>query len=735
MQSLWNRTGKSIAPGLLAILLTSSLASAPARAADGDDLPEVEARILQFEDQRVSSPELHALLTDARAQVRGRAALALGRIGLASDVQKLVPLLDDADPEVRRWAAFALGEIDDSTAAAPLEKLLLDLQEMDSETRALAVEGLGKLRRGEEACRIALRDETSAVKVSALYAAWKIPVHDVVPELIELARHEQVDLRHAAVYCLMRFLGAPASGRTPIPGGVDLTAEERASIAVSLREAMTDPSPLVRMQAARGLRNDASRGATQLLLNAIEDEDWRVRVEVLRSLGAEIPDSAGGPRIVPLPPVFARVSDPNPNVGVTAIEAMAQLRGVKPMEGKLVDARLAELLSSHSQPRFRESAFLALTTRMRREEMGDEARASWEAKIDALLADRNWSVRAAVIPGLDLLGRDAQRRILDLLRNDESRVSKLALSPYLRIRAEEGTGTLLERLQPELGVYLESVDPILRSSAWDAVRELIAAAQERAQAGETSDSPALPALGEADWTELETMIEQANARIAGDPAFVEVRQAFIAIAALHPERARLGAFLRARCDDPNYLVRRDAVRALRDAGLEPPRAAEPVETEKTLDEYRAILEWARREWRAEIETDGGTLAIRLFTRDAPLTCWNFARLCERSFYDGGSWHRVVPDFVLQDGCPRGDGWGGPPWQIRCEINRHRYDRGALGMALSGKDTGGSQFFLTHSEQPHLDGGYTVFGSMESGQSIADRIVQGAPIHRIRVVEG
>ena len=144
---------------------------------------------------------------------------------------------------------------------------------------------------------------------------------------------------------------------------------------------------------------------------------------------------------------------------------------------------------------------------------------------------------------------------------------------------------------------------------------------------------------------------------------------------------------------------------------------------------------SRREWRAEIETDGGTLAIRLFTRDAPLTCWNFARLCERSFYDGGSWHRVVPDFVLQDGCPRGDGWGGPPWQIRCEINRHRYDRGALGMALSGKDTGGSQFFLTHSEQPHLDGGYTVFGSMESGQSIADRIVQGAPIHRIRVVEG
>lgn len=733
--------GTRIASGLVAMFLASTVASAlilalataSASAADADDLLDVEARILQFEDQRVSPPELHALLTDARPQVRWRAALALGRIGFASDVQKLAPLVNDADPEVRRWTAFALGEIDDSTAAAPLAQIILGKQETDSETRALAVEGLGKLRRGEEACRVALQDEAPAVQMSALFASWKIPVRGIVPELIQLAGHDDVELRHAAVYCLMRFLGAPASGRTPIPGGVDLTSEERTSITAALREAMTDASPLVRMQAARGLRNDASGTSTSLLLRAIEDEDWRVRVEVLRSLGADIADSLGGPRIVPLPPIFARVSDPNPNVGVTAIEAMAQLRGVKPMEGKLVDIRLAELLD-HPQPRFRETAFLTLVTRMRRTEMGDAELASLEAKFETLLADRHWSVRTAVYPGLDLLSRDAQRRILELLRNDESRVSKLALSPYFRMRAEEGAGTFFERLEPELGVHLESPDPILRYSAWDAVRELLVAAQD-AQAGEASEPSTLPTLGEADWAQLETMLEKAHTPIASDPAFVEVRQALITIAALHPERERLGAFLRASCDDPNYLVRRDAIAALRDAGLEPPREPGPVETDKTLDEYRSILEWANRKWRAQIETDGGTLEIDLFTRDAPLTCWNFARLCDRSFYDGGNWHRVVPDFVLQDGCPRGDGWGGPPWQIRCEINRHRYERGALGMALSGKDTGGSQFFLTHSDQPHLDGGYTVFGSMTSEQSIADQIVQGAPIHRIRVVEG
>ncbi len=342
---------------------------------------------------------------------------------------------------------------------------------------------------------------------------------------------------------------------------------------------------------------------------------------------------------------------------------------------------------------------------------------------------------AAALGGLDLLSRASQRRILESLREDDPRVAKLALSPYFRIRAEEGTGPLLERLRPELDRYLASEDPIVRYSAWDAVRELFAVAEQESPAGQSETQPSLPPVGDQDWASLEALLERERSEIASDPVFAEVRQAMIAIASLHPERPSLQTLLRASCDDPSYVVRRDAVQAMREANLEPPREAEPVETGRTVEDYLTILEWARRDWRAEIETAAGTLSVRLFTRDAPLTCWNFSRLCEESFYDGGNWHRVVPDFVLQDGCPRGDGWGGPPWQIRCEINRHRYERGALGMALSGKDTGGSQFFLTHSDQPHLDGGYTVFGALSGGQSIADQIVQGAPIHRIRVVEG
>ena len=103
-------------------------------------------------------------------------------------------------------------------------------------------------------------------------------------------------------------------------------------------------------------------------------------------------------------------------------------------------------------------------------------------------------------------------------------------------------------------------------------------------------------------------------------------------------------------------------------------------------------------------------------------------------FDGLAFHRVVPNFVIQDGDPRGDGNGGPPWQIRCEINLHRYGTGAVGMALSGKDTGGSQYFMTHSPQPHLDGGYTIFGQVTSGQEVVGAMLQGDAVRRVTVRE-
>jgi cyclophilin family peptidyl-prolyl cis-trans isomerase len=113
-----------------------------------------------------------------------------------------------------------------------------------------------------------------------------------------------------------------------------------------------------------------------------------------------------------------------------------------------------------------------------------------------------------------------------------------------------------------------------------------------------------------------------------------------------------------------------------------------------------------------------------------MTCINFLNLAGQGFYDGLVFHRVVPDFVVQGGDPRGDGTGGPSYSIRDEINQLRYDRGVVGMALAGPDTGGSQFFLTLSPQPHLDGGYTAFGEVVSGGEVLDQIRLGDRIETI-----
>ncbi len=135
-----------------------------------------------------------------------------------------------------------------------------------------------------------------------------------------------------------------------------------------------------------------------------------------------------------------------------------------------------------------------------------------------------------------------------------------------------------------------------------------------------------------------------------------------------------------------------------------------------------------------LQTARGPIVIRLFGSDAPRTVDNFLKLVRAHFYDGLTFHRVVPDFVAQGGDPRGDGAGGPGWMIACEINQHRYREGTLAMALSGRDTGGSQFFIALSPQPHLDGRYTVFGEISDGLAVARALVEGDRILQARIVE-
>ncbi len=137
---------------------------------------------------------------------------------------------------------------------------------------------------------------------------------------------------------------------------------------------------------------------------------------------------------------------------------------------------------------------------------------------------------------------------------------------------------------------------------------------------------------------------------------------------------------------------------------------------------------------AEIHTKKGVMKIEFFENDAPNTVQNFVDLAEKGYYDGLTFHRVIPDFVVQGGCPKGDGTGGPGYQIDCELDgdNQYHDRGVLSMAHAGRNTGGSQFFICHSRTntAHLDRNHTVFGKVVDGLEVIDEIRQDDVMEKV-----
>jgi peptidyl-prolyl cis-trans isomerase B (cyclophilin B) len=145
---------------------------------------------------------------------------------------------------------------------------------------------------------------------------------------------------------------------------------------------------------------------------------------------------------------------------------------------------------------------------------------------------------------------------------------------------------------------------------------------------------------------------------------------------------------------------------------------------------------AEKTYVATIETDRGNIELELFPQHAPVTVNNFVFLAGEGFYDGVSFHRVIPNFMIQGGDPTGTGRGGPGYRFEDEVrgNPLKHETGVISMANAGPNTNGSQFFITHSPQPHLNGRHTVFGKVTAGQDVVDAIQQGDVMNRVTVVE-
>ena len=643
--------------------------------------------ILQLEDERQlrgGGGDLIMLLNDGEARIRRRAALAVGRVKLAEGVAPLTAVLQgDSDPEVRQMAVFAIGLIGDPSGAAALTTAL---GQPDPLIHGRAAEALGLLAHKPAASLISAM-VAQHIDLGALKG--------ITPDDMTHPKSPAAEAVRLGVYALVR-LGAyqelasavvDGTGRArsrwwPIAYALQRISDPRAVPA--LLDLLTGEGQLTRAFAARGLGLSKDPRAAAPLLTIADNagEPMAVRVQAVRALA-----QLGNPKTASVLRRLIVSPKVEQNLQLEAITALSQLRSPEMVE-LLIDA------ASASWPSVRSAALQAL------------ARTDVDTFISALSGldpDPHWSVRAALATALGDLGRErAQQPLTAMLRDTDQRVIPAVLAALAKVGAPNAVAEMTTRLTAD--------DPVVRAAAARGLATLKAA-------------NATPALLEA------------LKRSQGDGLYVARAATLEALTTLNPSAA--GSVLTASLNDRDWAVRVRAAELLKrlDPGAnESPRRPAPP---PSVPELAAIDTMVDPPYSptAYIDTSKGTIQFELAVLDAPRTVANFMTLVRRNYFRGVQLHRVVPDFVIQDGDPRGDGEGGPGYTIRDEINQRPYLRGTVGMALDWADTGGSQFFITHSPQPHLDGRYTVFGQVVAGMDVVDRLQQWDTIDRIRVWDG
>jgi cyclophilin family peptidyl-prolyl cis-trans isomerase/HEAT repeat protein len=417
------------------------------------------------------------------------------------------------------------------------------------------------------------------------------------------------------------------------------------------------------------------------------DAAYEPRINALRSLGT-----------FPGPRTLAVLSD------VAAIprsehEAIAALESIQRLGRDAASSAtfLAGIARSDARPVFiRQTALAALAD-------VDSTRAAEVAR--TLESSPEWRLRAAAVRALVEADGPGNNRLITFVADADPRIGAAAIEQALTA-AGDSVGPLRDLLMTGLAHR----DAIVRTNALAGLARL-------------ADPATLPAILDA--------YQRAQADTLNDAALAAVD----AVAAIEKkQRGAASRFLARFSRSGDYLVRQRVNAAWGDTLPGAWGAPLPIETGRSTADYERMAVAERRGVRrATIVTNRGSIELELFAGDAPQTVDSFLSLAASGFFDGQEWPRIVPNFVIQGGDPRGDTSGGPGYVIRDELNRNLYLRGTLGMALSGPDTGGSQWFVTHSPQPHLDATYTVFGRVARGMEVAERLLPGDRIIRIREV--
>ena len=626
-------------------------------------------------------PNLVDLLTDPEPQLRRRAALAIGRVGLSEGVVPLIEALNDPQVEVRQMAAFALGLIRDEAATDALVEALADPAPL---VQGRAAEALGRIgsTRAAPAIGVMVRSHVTAT-------------FDIDPEDVTYPQSEPAEAFRLGLYALgelgayeplaqavLEESGQPILWWWPVAHALRALDDPRALDALTTLSGVQGSFGVA--LAARGLGELGDPRAVEPLVALLDPErrGERVIATALQAL-ATLGDATA------LPAVRSLLLTP----GLDRSLLLAATETLGAFESSEATNIFIELVS-HPWAPLRAAALHGLA----RTDPG-----SFMLMLSGLDPDPDWTVRAALASALEFVESDAAVfRLTFMLSDEDPRVMPAVLTALARHRAPDIAETLFTRLQ--------SADVVVRKTVATLIGEL------------------QPAGGAE---RLAAAFEAAST----DPLYLARAAMIDALVAYGGPIA--GETLQRALEDPDWAVRVRAARHV--AEISPPIAPvpphRPAPVRRSVDYTSPHLVSPAVSPHVYLELDDGTIEIELNVIDAPLTADNFVTLARQGFYDGLTFHRVVPNYVIQGGDPRGDSQGGPGYTVRDELNETPYLRGTVGMALDWEDTGGSQFFITHSPQPHLDGRYTVFGRVVAGMDVVDRIEVGDEIRRVLVWDG
>ena len=678
----------AVACSLLLAALAAPLPAAKAPKTVAPVLSRMEklARVAQLEDDRsAGAGELERYVRDADRGIRRRAALAAGRVGDRSLTPALVDLMNDGEPLVRQMAAFALGLAGDPLA---VERLVAALKDSDPTTRARAAEALGRI--GDPRAAQSLAD---MVRAALPPNAPVVTVRGDDPGSVQDPWFEP----RLGLFALARLERDTAAAEGLMLAGGRSRFDWWAATWVAMRlgkpafepvltAALESSDPLSRAFGARGLGALKHKAAVLALVRLTSDKSPFVALSAVRAL-ARIGDPRGTPAAAAL------LASPLPALREEALLALAELPPDRGLRSRLV------AFVGDREPALRAAALQALA-HLDREDFA--------LVLSGLDPDPEWSVRAGLARALGRSGGEfAQGALLAMLEDPDPRVLPAVLEALREARGADAADTLRRQLQHR--------DVSVRAAAAEGLARL-------APEGETKH------------------LAEALKRAQSD-AEPDARLALVEALAAQKRPEALQALSEAAAGDPSRLVRERAAAALRAAGQAAPDPG-PVGVRRPRADYRQALapydpaaSGGLFTPRAILHTPRGRIEIHLDVIDTPLTTQAFLDLARGGFYDGLTFHRVVPGFVAQGGDPRGDGNGGPGFQVRDEPAPRPFGRGTVGLALAGRDTGGSQFFIATNPAPQLDGGFTPFGQVVSGLEAVEALRPGDTIEHVEIWDG